>query len=150
MTRRSGLARREAVAGYLGHCLQGLRARRQLQAENSRLRVHGAAGDDALIGDGPALRKLNLLIARVAAGPGTVLITGESGVGKELVAAALHRHSPRRDGPFVAVNCAALPHALLEAELFGHRKGTFTGATEDRPGLSFAAHSRSSVPDRFT
>ena len=124
----------EAVAGYLGNCLQVLRARRQLQAENSRLRVRGAAGNE-LIGDGPAMTKLRQVVARVAAGPGTVLITGESGVGKELVAAALHRHSPRRDGPFVAVNCAALPQALLEGELFGHRKGAFTGAAEDRPGL---------------
>jgi Nif-specific regulatory protein len=125
----------EVLAGYLGNCLQVLRARRQLEAENSRLRVHGAGGDDELIGDSPGLQKLRQTIARVAPGPGNVLVVGESGVGKELVALALHRLSPRRDGPLVTVNCAAIPQTLLESELFGHVKGTFTGADRDRPGL---------------
>jgi DNA-binding NtrC family response regulator len=125
----------EVLAGYLGSCLQVLRARRAVEAENSRLRVHGAGGDDELIGDSPALQKLRQTVARVAPGPGNVLVVGESGVGKELVALALHRLSPRRDGPLVTVNCAAIPHTLLEAELFGHRKGTFTGADRDREGL---------------
>ncbi len=125
----------EVVAGYLGTFLQLLRASRHLAAENSRLKVHGGAAEDELIGDSPPLQKLRQTLARIAPGPGNVLITGESGSGKELVALALHRLSPRRDGPLVTVNCAAIPATLLEAELFGHRKGTFTGATEDRAGL---------------
>lgn len=125
----------EVLAGYLANCLRVLRSSRQLQAENSRLKVNGPAGEDELIGESAALQKLRQTIARVAAGPGNVLVVGESGAGKELVALALHRHSPRRDGPLVTVNCAAIPSTLLEAELFGHRKGTFTGATEDRAGL---------------
>jgi Nif-specific regulatory protein len=124
----------EVLAGYLGNCLQVLRARRAVEAENSRLRVHAGSADE-LIGNSTAMHKLRQAIARIAPGPSTVLIVGESGVGKELVALALHRLSPRRDGPLVTVNCAAIPQTLLEAELFGHRKGTFTGAIENRPGL---------------
>jgi Nif-specific regulatory protein len=123
----------EVLAGFLGNCLQVLRSCRQLEAENSRLRVHG--GDDVLIGDSPAMAKLRETIARVAPGPGNVLIVGESGVGKELVALGLHRESLRRDGPLVTVNCAAIPHSLLESELFGHVKGAFSGADRTHPGL---------------
>jgi transcriptional regulator with PAS, ATPase and Fis domain len=80
------------------------------------------------------------LVARVAPTPSTVLICGESGTGKELIAKALHYNSPRRDRPFVKVNIAALPETLLESELFGHEKGSFTGATERRIGRFEAAH----------
>lgn len=125
----------EAVIGYLSNCLQLLRARRHLQAENLRLREHHRSKEDELIGDSAALKKLRQVIALVAPGPGNVLIHGESGSGKELVALALHRLSLRHNGPLVTVNCAAIPGSLLEAELFGHRKGTFTGATENREGL---------------
>jgi Nif-specific regulatory protein len=125
----------EVLCGYLGSCLQVLRSRRHLEAENSRLRVRAARGDDELIGASPAIERLRQSIARVAPGPGNVLIVGESGVGKELVALALHRQSLRREGPLVTVNCAAISGSLLEAELFGHRKGTFTGATENREGF---------------
>ncbi len=125
----------EVLAGFLAGCLQVLRARRQLQAENSRLRDHHSAADDAIIGDSPAMAKLRETIARVAAGPGNVLIVGESGVGKELVALGLHRSSLRRDGPLVTVNCAAIPTSLLESELFGHLKGAFSGADRTHPGL---------------
>jgi Nif-specific regulatory protein len=125
----------EVLAGFLGSCLQALRSRRNLEAENSRLRIHGAGGDDELIGDSQGMEKLRQTVARVASGPVNVLVVGESGVGKELVALALHRMSPRRHGPLVAVNCAAIPQSLMESELFGHVKGAFSGAHANRPGL---------------
>ncbi|HEX5271947.1 MAG TPA: sigma 54-interacting transcriptional regulator [Gemmataceae bacterium] len=124
----------EVLAGFLGSCLQLLRSRRQLEAENSRLREHHT-GDDALIGDGPAMNKLRETVARLASGPSTVLVVGESGVGKELVALALHRESDRGDGPLVTVNCAAIAPTLMESELFGHMKGAFSGADRTHPGF---------------
>ena len=89
---------------------------------------------DILIGSSAAMQQVYKLVGRVASSDATVLITGESGTGKELVAQVLHRSSNRRDGPFVAVNCAALPETLLESELFGHEKGAFTGAVVQRKG----------------
>ena len=89
---------------------------------------------DILIGRSSALQQVYKLIGRVAGSDATVLITGESGTGKELVAQVLHRSSNRREGPFIAVNCAALPETLLESELFGHEKGSFTGAMAQRKG----------------
>src|SRR5262249_31444582 len=129
----------EVLAGYLANSLRLLRLRRNLEAENSRLRGQSPLGDE-LIGDSPALKQLRTRTARtrpapVAVQPATALITGETGVGKELVALALHRQSPRKDGPLVSVNCAAIAPSLLESELFGHKKGAFSGATEDKPGL---------------
>ncbi|HKM56598.1 MAG TPA: sigma-54 dependent transcriptional regulator, partial [Isosphaeraceae bacterium] len=124
----------EVMAGYLVNSLHVLRARRTLEAENLRLRSHSPAADD-LIGNSPGLQQLRQVIARVAPRSSTVLIQGESGVGKELVALALHRQSPRGEGPLVVVNCAAITATLPEAELFGHCKGAFTGADRDRPGL---------------
>jgi DNA-binding NtrC family response regulator len=91
-------------------------------------------GAPRLLGDSPAIAEVRTFATSVAAADGTVLLLGESGVGKELVAAAIHRASPRSDGPFVAVNCAALSETLLESELFGHEKGAFTGAAERRAG----------------
>jgi DNA-binding NtrC family response regulator len=93
-----------------------------------------------LIGSSPELKALMERIARVAPTDATVLITGESGTGKELVARAVHGRSQRRTGPFVALSCAAMPFELLEAELFGHRRGAFTGAVEAREGLFQGAH----------
>jgi len=90
---------------------------------------------DGLIGSSEALRGIMERIARVAPTQATVLITGESGTGKELVARAVHRGSPRREGPFIALSCAAMPYELLEAELFGYRRGAFTGAAQSRDGL---------------
>src|SRR5438128_11822075 len=82
----------------------------------------------------PAMRTVRELITRVAATNAAVLLTGESGVGKEVVARAIHQASPRAAGAFLKVNCAALPEELLESELFGHQRGAFTGAYRDKPG----------------
>jgi two-component system response regulator AtoC len=98
-------------------------------------KVPVAAGQSALVGDGEAMQQLRGMIVRIAAHRTTVLILGESGTGKELVARAIHDASPRRGRKFVAINCAAIPAALLESELFGHKKGAFTDAVRDKPGL---------------
>ncbi|HMD05211.1 MAG TPA: sigma-54 dependent transcriptional regulator, partial [Candidatus Binatus sp.] len=93
------------------------------------------AVERALVGEHPAIVKLRALIERVAPTEVTVLITGESGTGKEVVAQAIHTLSPRSGQPFVPVNCAAIPHDLLESEMFGHERGAFTGAAGSRHGL---------------
>jgi DNA-binding NtrC family response regulator len=95
---------------------------------------------DEMIGESPAMRKLREDIARVAPTQGRVLITGESGTGKELIAAEVHRLSRRSTGPFVKVNCAAIPSELIESELFGHEKGSFSGAAARRRGQFEVAH----------
>jgi DNA-binding NtrC family response regulator len=97
-------------------------------------------GTPRLIGSTPAMQKVRMLIERVAPTGSTVLVLGETGTGKELVARSLHDHSNRADAPFVAVNCGGLPETLIESELFGHRKGAFTGADDHRVGLFEVAH----------
>ena len=116
--------------------------RTQLLRENSLLkdRVVRLEGASDIYGESAAIREVRERIARVAPTHATVLITGETGTGKELVARAIHRNSPRASKSFVAVNCAAFTETLLESELFGHEKGAFTGADHSRQGLFEAAH----------
>ena len=111
-----------------------------LRTENARLREELGGAGHGIVGRSAAIAEVRRLVARVAPSEATVLVTGESGTGKELVARALHEASARKHAPFVALNCAALPSELIESELFGHRKGAFTGATQDREGLFEAAH----------
>ncbi|MDE3224605.1 MAG: sigma-54-dependent Fis family transcriptional regulator [Nitrospirota bacterium] len=110
---------------------------RRLIRENAKFREELRDRDSRspLVGSSPPMLEVYKLVAKVAAGKSTVLIEGESGTGKELVARAIHSNSARRDGPFVPVNCAALPESLLESELFGHERGAFTGAVGAKPGL---------------
>ncbi len=104
-----------------------------LESENEQLKT--SVGDRyEIVGRSGAIRQLHEVIEKVAPTPARVLITGENGSGKELVARAIHRRSPRAAKPFVEVNCAAIPSELIESELFGHMKGSFTGAFADRPG----------------
>ena len=109
------------------------RANARLAAENAYLR--SAAPAHEIVGESEAIAGITALIAKVAATATTVLIEGETGTGKELVARAIHQDGPRRDNLFVAVNCAALSEGILESELFGHRRGAFTGAVGDHKGL---------------
>jgi DNA-binding NtrC family response regulator len=114
----------------------------QLLRENIRLRnaVVRLEGSAEIVGRSAGIQKVREQIARVAATDATVLITGETGTGKELVARAIHKSSSRAAKPFIAVNCAALSESLLESELFGHERGAFTGADRAREGLFEAAH----------
>jgi transcriptional regulator with PAS, ATPase and Fis domain len=97
-----------------------------------QLSYKGSLGQ--LVGTSPKMQEIFSLLQQAAPSKACVLITGESGTGKELVARTVHALSPRRQGPFIAINCAALPETLIESELFGHEKGSFTGASERRPG----------------
>jgi two-component system response regulator HydG len=115
---------------------------RALRGEVKRLReaVAQARGRGDLVGASPSMQQVYTLIDQVSATDATVLITGESGTGKEVVARTIHDKSKRKDGPFIAINCAAVPEALLESELFGHAKGAFTDAKQARQGLFQQAH----------
>ncbi len=111
-------------------------AMRRMASENLMLKEELAArrGAPQIVGEDPRLKQLLMSLHRAAATDMTVLLEGESGTGKELFARALHALSPRADGPFVAINCAAIPETLLETELFGYEKGAFTGAAARKPG----------------
>jgi transcriptional regulator with GAF, ATPase, and Fis domain len=113
--------------------LENVLALEALRNENRRLRAELDL-DGAIVGESKAMRQVQEFIGKVAHSDSTVLIRGESGTGKELVAYAIHRNSARADQPFVAINCAAIPEALLESELFGHEKGAFTGAIGTKKG----------------
>jgi Nif-specific regulatory protein len=128
-----------AVAKHLGVVLTRVQRQDSLSAENRELRSQLKV-ESELVGDSPAVQHIHEQIGRVAPTNATVLIRGESGAGKELVARAIHFSSPRREGPFVCLNCAAITETLLESELFGHEKGAFTGATEKKIGKFESAH----------
>ncbi len=117
--------------------LERVRKKRELTTRLRALerRVRRAEGTSQLVGTSSGLDRVRRLVSRVAASDSSVLVRGETGTGKELVARAIHEGSPRAAGPLVAVNCGALPEHLVESELFGHRKGAFTGADEHRAGL---------------
>jgi two-component system response regulator PilR (NtrC family) len=117
-----------------------LQALRKLVGSALKLPRADAGGTEAtLLGDSPAIHKLRDMIEKVSRSQAPVHITGESGTGKELVARLIHGHGARADGPFIPVNCGAIPSELMESEFFGHRKGSFTGAIDDRRGLFNAA-----------
>jgi two-component system, NtrC family, response regulator HydG len=118
---------------FLRRALDESSIRREAAALKKTLRDHFST--DRILGSSPSMRNVRELVNRVAAVPVPVLILGETGTGKSLVAQAIHAESPRANRPFVVVNCAALPESLLESELFGYIKGAFTGANSDRPGL---------------
>jgi transcriptional regulator with GAF, ATPase, and Fis domain len=128
-----------AVAAHVGIVLTQVRRKDSLSAQNRELRQQLHVESD-LIGDSQAIRNIHEQVSRVAPTHATVLVRGESGTGKELVARAIHFTSPRREGPFVCLNCAAITETLLESELFGHERGAFTGATEKKFGKFEAAH----------
>jgi Nif-specific regulatory protein len=127
-----------AVAKHLGGAIHQMNRQASLSNENRFLRDQLRV-ESELVGTSPPMRAIESQIGRVAGTNATVLIRGESGAGKELVARAIHYSSQRKDGPFVCLNCAALTETLLESELFGHEKGAFTGATEKKIGKFEAA-----------
>ncbi|HEX9860390.1 MAG TPA: sigma-54 dependent transcriptional regulator, partial [Nitrospirota bacterium] len=119
------------------HVVRNALEKRRLKEENVLLRreLEAGRGGGNFIGDSGPMHRVFDLIRRVADKDSTVLISGESGTGKELAARAIHNLSPRKDKPFVYIHCGALPEQLLESELFGHMKGSFTGAVESKEGL---------------
>jgi DNA-binding NtrC family response regulator len=138
----------DEVLGVVAHALE----HRKLLAENTdlRRRLVEQAADSEILGSAPSMQRVMETVARVADADASVLIMGESGTGKELVANALHDKSRRRDGPWIKINCAALPKDLIESELFGHTRGSFTGATTEKAGLLEEAHKGSLLLDEIT
>jgi DNA-binding NtrC family response regulator len=138
----------DELIGLVAHALD----RRKLVAENAELRrrLLEQTADSQILGKAPSMQRVMETIVSVADTDANVLIVGESGTGKELIANALHEKSRRKDGPWIKINCAALPKDLIESELFGHTKGAFTGATTDKVGLLEEAHQGSLLLDEIT
>ncbi|HUJ39012.1 MAG TPA: sigma-54 dependent transcriptional regulator [Candidatus Acidoferrales bacterium] len=122
----------QVLRALLDRALGRVRDRRQVAALTRELRATGRLSE--FVGTSKPLREISLAVEQAAPSTASVLITGETGAGKEVVARALHRLSPRAEGPFVAINCSAIPESLMESEIFGHEKGAFTGAAERRLG----------------
>jgi len=122
----------DALSAVVGRAMETAKLRRE--ANELRRQLHERFSYGSVIGGHPSMQRVMKMVAQVARSRATVLIHGESGTGKELIAAAIHHNSPRKDGPFVRLNCAALAETLLESELFGHERGAFTGATGRRDG----------------
>ncbi|RMF67854.1 MAG: GAF domain-containing protein, partial [Calditrichaeota bacterium] len=146
VTRRSRFTKENlpflsAFANQAAIAIENARLYQTLREENRRLRaeVKRIHGFDEIIGQSPRMREVFDIMSRVVESDATVLIEGESGTGKELVARAIHYNGDRRDKPFMALFCGSLPDSLLESELFGHKKGAFTGAVADKRGLFEAA-----------
>lgn len=137
-----------AVAQQLGPALLALERQQNLSTENEQLR-ETLRTETELVGESKAILDVIAQVGMVAPTNTTVLVRGESGVGKELVARSIHFNSKRREGPFVCLNCAALPETLLESELFGHEKGSFTGATDQKKGKFEVAHKGSIFLDEI-
>jgi Nif-specific regulatory protein len=138
----------DALSGVVSIAIENARLYEEVKSSEQRLRTEvGALRRDLarrdrfteIVGTGPAMAEVFRLMESAAASPISVLVEGETGTGKEIVARGIHRESERAGGPFLAVNCAALPETLLESELFGYRRGAFTGAAQDKPGLFEAA-----------
>lgn len=142
---RSDKAMLEIIAAFLGQTIQinrmVMRQKEELLEENAQLRaqVRDRYRFENIIGDSPAMHEVFGTVGQVANSRATVLLLGETGTGKEMIAKAIHYNSPRRDKPFVRVNCGAMTSTLLESELFGHVKGSFTGAIRDKAGRFEAA-----------
>ncbi len=119
------------------HVIKNILENAEIRRENKILKdkLSGRSSLDNFIGETECVVKLKELVAQIAASDSTVLILGESGTGKDLIARAVHTHSDRAEQPFVAINCGAIPELLLESELFGHKKGSFTGAIKDKEGM---------------
>jgi len=130
--------------------LKKAQAYHQLLQVNRLLSDPGDEGDGALVGKGPAMARLRQLIDRVAPTDATVFISGESGTGKEMIAREIYRRSPRRQHPFIKVNCASISETLIESEFFGHERGAFTGATERREGRFELAHNGTLLLDEVS
>ncbi|HSF06768.1 MAG TPA: sigma-54 dependent transcriptional regulator [Methylomirabilota bacterium] len=138
----------EEVLGLVKNALD----HRKLVAENTdlRRRLGEQATDSEILFTAPSMQRVMETVAAVADADANVLLVGESGTGKELIANALHDRSRRREGPWIKINCAALPKDLIESELFGHTRGSFTGATAEKPGLLEEAHRGSLLLDEIT
>jgi DNA-binding NtrC family response regulator len=138
---------REGLAGVLQNAFERIRER----AEHQQLKeqVRGQYSFSNVVGQSKSMRELFELVESVAASEANILIQGENGTGKELIANAIHHHSARVRGPFIKINCAAIPHELIESELFGYRRGAFTGAAVDKVGLFEMAEGGSLLLDEI-